>query len=127
MNNFHKRLLFFLFGCILTRFLLVYIVKNLPIKYLPYLGLLGLIPGIGFLVIYFGNYRKTGEETFGEKIWWNNLRPIHSLLYLTFVYLALNKHKNSYIPLLIDVIFGLTVFIIYHYMNNNFSKLLYFK
>lgn len=127
MNNFTKRFLLFIFGCILTRLLIVYIVKKTPKNLLPYLGLLGLIPGIGFLVIYFGKYRKTGGETFGEKIWWNNLRPIHSLLYLIFVYLALNKNKNSYIPLLIDVIFGLVAFIIYHYMNNNFSKLLYFK
>ena len=27
------------------------------------------------------NLRKTGLEVFGDKIWWNNLRPIHGILY----------------------------------------------
>ena len=112
-----KRFLLFSI-CILVRSLFVIIVKKIDKKYLPYLGLLALLPAFGFLIIYFGGYRKTGGETFGQKIWWNNLRPIHAMLYLTFAYLAINRSKYSYKPLLIDVIIGLSAFLYYH-----FSKL----
>ena len=75
------------------------------------LGLIALLPALGFLTIYLGGYRKTGDETFGQKIWWNNLRPIHSLLYFTFAYLAINQHKLAYMPLLIDVTIGILAFL----------------
>ena len=113
---------FFLFSfCILVRSLFVIIVNKIDKKYLPYLGLLALLPAFGFLIIYFGGYRKTGRETFGQKIWWNNLRPIHAMLYLIFAYLAINRSNDSYKPLLIDVIIGLSAFLYYH--KNNLSKL----
>ena len=105
------------------RYLFVIMVKNINKNYLPYLGLLALIPATGFLYIYLGGYRKKGGETFGQKIWWNNLRPIHSILYLIFAYLAINKSNHSYKPLLLDVIIGLISFLFYHYRSNNFSKL----
>ena len=62
MNLIQKRFLLFIFGCITTRFLFVYIAKNISKKYLPYLGALAVIPATGFLIIYFGGYRKTGVE-----------------------------------------------------------------
>jgi len=92
-------------------------------KYLPYLGMLSILPAIGFIYIYLGGYRKTGGETFGQKIWWNDLRPVHAILYLTFAYLAINKSSQSYKPLLIDVLVGLLSFLIYHYTIGSFSKL----
>lgn len=124
MNDIQKRFLAFLLGCILTRLLLVIVAKIIKPEYLPYMGYILLLPAIGFLIIYIGGYRKTGRETIGKKIWWNNLRPIHSLLYFSFVYLALQKSKYSYIPLLIDVVFGLISFLIYHYSVNSFASLL---
>ena len=116
MNNIKYRFLLFLCGCIVFRFLLVLIVKYINPDYLPYLGLLGLIQAIGFIIIYLGNYRKTGPEVFGSKIWWNNLRPIHASLYILFSLLALKKNNYSWVPLLIDVIIGLISFLIYHYI-----------
>jgi|TARA_B110000037_G_C16980283_1_gene448694 hypothetical protein len=126
MNNIQKRFLLFLFGCISVRYLFVIIAQKINKKYLPYLGFLALIPASGFLYIYFKGYRKKGGETFGQKIWWNHLRPVHALLYLIFAYLAINKNKNSYMPLLLDVILGLVSFLLYHYKSNNFKKLLYY-
>ena len=117
MNNLTKRFLLFLIGCIGVRLLLVIIVKKIDKKYLPYLGVMGLIPAIGFIIIYLGNYRKTGLETFGKKIWWNNLRPVHSILYFMFSYLAIINHKDAWKPLLIDVVIGLNSFILYHSIN----------
>ena len=117
MIIFYKRLLLFLFLCIPIRILMVLLVKHIDKKFLPYLGIIGLLPAIGFSIIYLGNYRKTGPETFGKKIWWNNLRPIHALLYFLFSYLALQKNKDSWKPLLIDVVIGVNSFILFHSMN----------
>ena len=81
MDNIQKRFLLFLFGCMGMRLFLVYIAKNINTIYLPYLGYLALIPAFGFISIYLTGSRKTGPEVFGDQIWWNDLRPIHSLLY----------------------------------------------
>ena len=124
MKIIQKRFLGFLFACIPARLLIAWIAKKVPNKYLPYLGLLALLPATGFLYIYLSGMRKTGGETFGQKIWWNNLRPIHSALYFIFAYLAINKNKNAYIPLLIDVIFGFVSFIVYHFNVGSFRELL---
>jgi len=124
MNTIQKRFLVFLFGCIVVRFLFVVIAAKVNKKYLPYLGALSIIPAIGFIYIYLGGYRRKGGETFGQKIWWNNLRPVHAILYLTFAYLAINKSSQSYKPLLIDVLIGLLSFLIYHYTIGSFSKLI---
>ena len=97
--------------------------KKLKPIYLPIAGYIGLILGISFLTIYYYNLRKTGIEVFGNKIWWNDIRPIHGVLYLIFAYLAINKNKNAWIVLLIDVIFGLIMFINHHYTNDNFKYL----
>jgi hypothetical protein len=123
MNNFQKRFLLFIFGCIFVRTLFVIIAKNISLNYLPYLGYLALLPSIGFFYIYLTNSRKTGAEVFGDKIWWNDLRPIHGLLYALFAYNAINKNPFSWIYLLIDVIIGLISFLIFHYYNGDFKKL----
>lgn len=124
MNNIQKRFLLFLIGCIGTRLLLVYIAKNLNTTLLKYMGYLLLIPAIGFFYIYLTKSRQTGPEVLGAKIWWNDLRPIHGFLYLLFAYNAIRGNKNAWVYLLVDVLFGLTAFLIHHYINNSFSKLL---
>ena len=109
MNKTQKRFLAFLLLCIPTRIAFVLVSKNINKKYLPYLGYLALLPAIGFAYIFVFGKRKRGGETFGQKIWWNNVRPVHSILYLTFAYLAITKSNKAYIPLLIDVIIGLLI------------------
>ena len=123
MNNIQKRFLLFLIGCIGTRSLFVLIAKNINIKYLPVLGYLALLPAIGFIYIYLTNSRTTGAEVFGEKIWWNNLRPLHSLLYFLFAYNAINGNKQAWVYLLVDVLIGLISFLNFHYKNGDFAKL----
>ena len=114
MKTIIKRFLLFLLLCIPVRLLLVYIAKTIHNKYLPYLGWILLIPAIGFLYIYGSNSRKTGAEVFGNKIWWNDLRPIHGLTYLIFSILAINKYEKAWIILLVDVLLGLLAFFIHH-------------
>ena len=123
MNYIQKRFLLFLIGCIGTRDLFVYVAKNTSAKYLPLLGYLALLPAIGFIYIYLTGSRKTGGEVFGEKIWWNDLRPIHSLLYFLFAYNAIIGNNKAWIYLLVDVIFGLISFLIFHFKNGDFKKL----
>jgi hypothetical protein len=123
MNNIQKRFILFLFGCIGTRSLLVYIAKTTNKNLLMFLGYLALLPAIGFFYLFFSGTRKTGAEVFGDKIWWNNLRPIHGLLYTLFAYNAITGNPNAWIYLLVDVIFGLTSFLIFHYYNGDFYKL----
>jgi len=124
MNEMHKRMMMFLIGCIGMRSLFVIIAKYIDTKYLKYLGYLALLPAIGFLYIYLTGSRKSGPETFGAKIWWNNLRPLHSILYFLFAYNAIVGNKQAWLYLLADVLFGLISFLIYHYVNGDFYTLL---
>jgi hypothetical protein len=80
------------------------------------LGALALIPALGFLIIYAGGYRKTGGEVFGDRIWWNELRPVHAVLYLVFAYMALTGIKEHAWKLLaIDATIGLVAFLYHHF------------
>lgn len=132
LTNIQKRFILFLGLCIPIRILLTYIVKTYTnnrikllnnIKLIKLIGYLSLFPIIGWLYIIFISPRNTGPETFGDKIWWNSLRPFHLLLYITFAYLALSNNKeyeqNSWIPLALDVCFGLISFLIYHKSQGN--------
>ena len=123
MNNIQKRFLLFLIGCIGLRSLFVVIAKNIDIKLLPYLGYLALLPTIGFIYIFATDSRKTGAEVFGAKIWWNDLRPIHALLYGLFAYNAIIGNQCAWKYLLFDVLFGLFSFLIFHFKNGDFSRL----
>lgn len=122
MNDMQKRFLLFLIGCIGVRSIFVIIAKNASAYYLQLLGYLALLPAFGFIYIYLTGSRKVGAEVFGEKIWWNSLRPIHAILYLLFAYNAINGNKMAYQYLLIDVIFGLVSFLFHHYNSGNFTK-----
>jgi hypothetical protein len=121
MKHIKERILLFLIGCIGVRSLFVVIAKYINVHYLKYLGYLALLPAIGFIYIFLTGSRKTGAETFGEKIWWNNLRPIHSILYFLFAYNAIIGNRKAWIYLLIDVLLGLISFLIHHYKNGDFK------
>lgn len=100
--------------CIVVRSLLILIAKNINPNKLPYLGFIALIPAIGFAITYLkGN--KIGA--FGGKVWWQNLRIVHSLLYLLFAIYALQKKRFSYMVLVFDLLLGIFAFI-----NNYFIK-----
>ena len=94
---------------------------------MKYLGYLALLPAIGFIYFFLSGTRNFGAEVFGDKIWWNNLRPIHSILYFLFAYNAIIGNKQSWVYLLIDVLIGLTSFLIHHYVNGNFVKIFTIK
>jgi hypothetical protein len=121
MNNIQKRLLIFLIGCIGMRTAFVIIAKKISLDYLPFLGYLAILPALGFTYIFITGSRTTGPEVIGEKIWWNNLRPIHAILYGTFAYLAITKNSNAWRVLLLDVVLGLVSFLVHHYNAGSFG------
>ena len=105
--------------CILTRLGLTMLAKYINNKYLPYISIITLIMGIGFIYIYiFGSKTANKQlEWTGEKcIWWNNLRPIHGILYIAFSMLGFMKYKDAWLILLVDTIFGSLAFINHHYL-----------
>jgi hypothetical protein len=107
----NEKNLFFLV-CLPIRILLIIFVKYIPEKYLPYFSWIFLLISINFLVVY--NNRMKG--IFHKYSWWNELRPIHSCLYLlTFIY-TYHKNPYSWIPLTVDVILGFTSFIFHYYL-----------
>jgi len=115
MDIIYKRFLLFLIGCIGTRLLLVQVARNLDTELLRYMGYLALLPAFGFIYIYMTGTRKTGPEVFGQDIWWNDMRPLHGLLYLLFACESINGNKNAWIYLMIDVTLGLVSFLTYHF------------
>jgi len=123
MNTIQKRFLLFLFGCIGTRSLFVYLAYIASATYLKYMGYVALLPAIGFFYLFLSGSRKTGGEVFGDKIWWNDLRPVHGTMYLLFAYNAINGNEFAWMYLLADVIIGLVSFLIFHYQNNSFKDL----
>jgi len=107
-------MLLFLIGCIGTRTLLAVLAKNISPDYLPLMGVGGLAISFGLMYFYLSGTRTTGPETFGDKIWWNHLRPVHSTLYLLFAILAFQKSKYAWVPLAIDVCIGIVAFLNFH-------------
>lgn len=112
-------MLLFLVGCIGVRTLFVIIAKKIDKDYLPYMGYIAILFVLGFSYVYLTNSRQTGPEVFGDKIWWNNLRPIHAINYAIFAYMAINKSSNAWIILLFDVIVGLTAHLYYHHSQGH--------
>lgn len=124
MNNIQRRFLLFLGGCIPARLFFALSAKygSLIIKQL--LGIIAFMIASGFLIIYFGKLRETGLETGGEKIWWNDLRPIHAVLYYYFFYnIFFADVNNAWKILIADILLGLLAFFHFHISNGSFSKL----
>lgn len=115
-RNKAKRMALFLIGCMGTRTALVWLAYAYP-ALLPFMGALALIPALGFFTIYFGGLRKTGAEVFGDRIWWNDLRPVHGTLYALFAVMAINRSPKAWIVLLVDVVIGFVAFVRHHSKN----------
>ena len=115
MKDVQRRYLFFLLGCIPTRLLFTLLAYKIKKEYLPYLAVITLIIGLGFLRIYFFVPMKEEKVgAFGGKIWWNELRLVHGFLYILFSVYAFQKKKFSWKVLLIDTIIGLFAFLIHY-------------
>lgn len=123
-NPIKIRFFLFLFGCIGSRLAFTALAGFSKGWLLILVGILALIPVIGWFYIIFIGKRDTGLEVFGDKIWWKYLRPIHISLWATFSYLAITGNPRAWLVLLGDTLFGLVSFITYHYMSGNFNAIL---
>jgi len=124
MNAIQIRFLLFLFGCIGSRLLFTGISAMASGWFLQLLGIIAMIPVLGWFYIIFIGERDTGVEVMGGKIWWKNLRPIHMLLWFMFAWLAIQKNRQAWMVLLVDTLFGLGAFLVHHGSQGNFKKLL---
>lgn len=113
------RMLLFLFGCIGTRAAIAYAAKVVAPSVLQAMGLLALLPVIGWLWLIFVGRRDTGPEVFGGRIWWQRLRIVHVGFYLAFAMLALMKSPHAWKALAADVLFGLVSFLAHHFAGWN--------
>jgi hypothetical protein len=123
INPIKIRFFLFLFGCIGSRLAFTIVSAFASSFILRILGLIALIPVIGWLYIIFIGKRDTGLEVLGNKIWWKNLRPIHALLWGFFAYLAITGNRQAWLVLLIDTLFGLSAFLVHHWLEDNFKRL----
>jgi len=86
----------------------------IPEKYLKLYGIFLLLIGLSFLYLFFKNLRLNAPEA-GGKTWWSQYRIIIGLLYISAaVYAFQGKRNLIWIPLVIDIIFGLIIFTIKH-------------
>jgi hypothetical protein len=119
-----KRFLLFLGLCIPSRIGLAMLAKYGSFKIRTYMSYGAILVAFGVIYIYVTGSRKTGVETGGKPIWWNNIRPLHALFYLTFAYMVFNgMSKNAWTVLVADALLGLSAFMVYHYGQNDFSKI----
>jgi hypothetical protein len=97
--------------CIAVRLFFAYIASIANRKWLSILGYVAILPALGFFYLFVTGVRnKTGA--FGEKIWWNHLRPVHGIFYGLFAYFAITGNRNAWMLLLLDALFGLGAFIL---------------
>ena len=107
----------FLLGCIPIRIIIALIPLYIDKKWLFYYSFILFAMAISFLYLYFTNGRENAFEA-GGKTWWAKYRIIHGLLYLMAAYYAYHQNRNAWIPLMIDVIFGLILFIQKRFLHN---------
>jgi len=124
MNTLQKRFYLFLFGCIGARTVFTAAAAHASLPTLRIMGALALIPVLGWLYIMLIGERTTGPEVFGGTIWWQNLRPVHTLLWAGFAYRAIYGFTSAWRLLAIDTLIGLGAFLFHHYSNGNLPKML---
>jgi hypothetical protein len=100
-------------ACLAARIVLVVAVKLTPSEWLPWAGAVALLPVLGFAALFFGIWERK-REVFGQRIWWNAMRPIHTAILLAFAVMAFLRSKWAFVPLAIDVMVGTVAFAVQH-------------
>lgn len=109
------RAIMFLALCIAIRVALARWVRGASVSQLWYVGVILLIQSLGFALIYTFGLRKSGGETFGCPIWWNDMRPIHAIMYAIAAWFAIQGNgRHASTALSVDVIVGMTAFAYFH-------------
>jgi hypothetical protein len=109
----NQRIMYFIFGCLIIRTILAILPIYLPHKWLSYFGIILLAIGTYFVYLYFNDLRLYAPEG-GGITWWANYRLLHGALYLVAAHYLLKKQRFGWIPLTMDVILGLMLFLSNH-------------
>lgn len=110
-----KRQKVFLFACVPTRLAIAIALLYVPQSFLMPLATLAAIVALTFMTIFAFGLRKTGLETGGKPIWWNDKRPIHAFMYAAIAYaLYTNQRKLAATILMFDTLLGLIFFLNFH-------------
>jgi hypothetical protein len=100
----------FLVFCIPARILLALGSKYVPDKYLDLYAFILLSIGLSFLNAFFTNSRLNAPEA-GGITWWAQYRLIIGSLYIcAAIYAFKGRRDLIWVPLVIDIIFGLFIF-----------------
>lgn len=110
-----KRAALFFGVCVILRAAFVAVAARIPLNFLPILGALALVPGIGFLYIHYTGRNRSGA-VFGEPAWWDSLRPVHGVLYLAFAALAMLRVRAAWVILAADLAIGVAAFARHYYL-----------
>lgn len=104
----------FLLLCIPARIAIAFGYKLVPDKYLKLYALFLLTVGLAFIYLFFTNSRMNAPEA-GGKTWWAQYRVIIGLLYIAAaIYAFQGKRDLIWIPLIMDVLFGIVIFTVKH-------------
>ena len=102
----NSSLSFYYMICILVRVFIAYLAflsYNSNLRYILVAFLFTV--SIVLTYLYITKQRKIGA--FGQKIWWDFLRPIHAILFFISGVLLSTKVKETYIILLISAFIGI--------------------
>ena len=105
-NKMNSSLSFYYMICILVRVFIAYLAflsYNSNLRYILVAFLFTV--SIVLTYLYITKRRKIGA--FGQKIWWDFLRPIHAILFFISGVLLSTKVKETYIILLISAFIGI--------------------
>jgi len=64
-----------------------------------------LLASFGSLYLFFFKIRQNGA--FNQNIWWDFLRPIHSILFFIISFLLYFKYEYTYIIIIFDTLIGI--------------------
>ena len=72
------------------------------------------IISLSFMYQFLFNAKKKGA--FGGEPWWNNMRPVHALLYMLFaVLIFIGKGNTAWGVLLLDISIGIAAFVKHYF------------
>lgn len=102
-----QRIPLFLLGCIGLRLGIAEGVRRSPLNARKVISVFYILAGLGMMYFYVTGARQVGPETGGGPIWWDNIRPLHALLYGIFAAMAFSDNQQSWIVLYADVALGI--------------------
>jgi len=91
--------------CVPARLVLAVAIYYLPVRWLPFAGLVSLVGAAG-LTYRAVTFSPTQRGAFHQPVTWNVARPFHAVGWLMFAVLAFGQNPNAKIIPFLDLAFG---------------------